>query len=117
MNPIVSDGEVERDTWEDEDVPNVMSLVILPAEIMRNCSLFGMAFYQPVFDGWVKQPSACCAAAAVAGAWNALHRLHRRNPGACTHLDVVQVSSLQIMDGECWLTYSAARFIRTSSYS
>lgn len=30
-----------------------------------------------LFDGWVKQPSPCCGAASIAGAYNALHGLHR----------------------------------------
>ena len=43
--------------------------------------------------GWVKQPSACCAAASVAGSWNCLANLGRndRDLGALSHDDVLDV--------------------------
>lgn len=42
-----------------------------------------------MFSGWVKQPSACCGAASVAGAWNALFGLHRSNVKSKKHVDVL----------------------------
>lgn len=37
----------------------------------------------------MKQPSPCCAAAAVAGAWNALGGMDRSHPAALHHSDVI----------------------------
>jgi len=85
--------EFERDTIEDEDVSNITALVILPASVLMNCSMFGMHFNKAVFDGWVKQPSPCCGAAAVAGAWNSVQNIHRRSTNALSHMDVVKVGS------------------------
>lgn len=42
-------------------------------------------------SGWVKQPSPCCGAASVAGALNALLRLHRDDPMAFSHTDILRV--------------------------
>lgn len=39
----------------------------------------------------MKQPSPCCAAAAVAGAWNALGGMDRSHPNALRHTDVVHI--------------------------
>jgi hypothetical protein len=44
-----------------------------------------------VTSGWVKQPSPCCAAAAVAGAWNALGCMDRSHPSALHFPDVIAI--------------------------
>lgn len=41
--------------------------------------------------GWVKQPSPCCAAAAVAGAWNALAGIERTHAKALHFPDVISI--------------------------
>lgn len=41
------------------------------------CSRVGLAYNAAALAGWVPQPSPCCAAAAVAGAWNSLAGLRR----------------------------------------
>lgn len=39
----------------------------------------------------VKQPSACCGAAAVAGALNCLGSMNRKHPCALTHIDILNI--------------------------
>ena len=50
---------------------------------------FGVAYDGALLDAWVKQPSPCCAAAAVAGAINGLSGLHRHDDNALGRLDVL----------------------------
>ena len=50
---------------------------------------FGVAYDGALLDAWVKQPSPCCAAAAVAGAINGLSGLHRHDDNALGPLDVL----------------------------
>jgi len=52
---------------------------------------FGMAYSSAVFDGWVNQPSPCCAAASIAGAWNVVHQLNRDDSAALTASDALGV--------------------------
>ena len=58
---------VEMDTIESEEIPDILS-IILPSNF-SSLSIFSFSFNRRVFDGWVKQPSACCGAASVAGIW------------------------------------------------
>lgn len=50
-----------------------------------------MHYRQGVFSGWVRQPSPCCGAASLAGAFNALLGLHRNDSKALTHISVLTV--------------------------
>jgi hypothetical protein len=50
-----------------------------------------MGYNSNIFQGWVKQPSPCCAASSVAGAWNALHGYHRTNSKALQYFDVLAI--------------------------
>jgi hypothetical protein len=83
-------GTMERDTEEREDIPNLFEFLLVSKEILNNAQCFGMHYNRTVFDGWVKQPSPCCAASSVAGAWNALHGKHRQDSDALQHTDVLQ---------------------------
>jgi len=100
------DEVVEKDTDDaEENVPNLLDF-LLPAGglIEAGSSQFGIFGNRNVIQGWVKQPSPCCAAAAVAGAINALASLHRKDSRAFNHDDVLgiyraifsrQISNLQ----------------------
>ena len=90
-------GEViEQDTLESEDVPDILS-ILLPNDINTLCS-FSFSFNRRIFDGWVKQPSACCGAASLAGAWNALSCIHRSNKDSLTHIDVLHIYETIFID-------------------
>ena len=82
---------VERDTDEIEDVTNVFEFLIPAGAVPADCSQFSLSYNKNVLDGWVRQPSACCGAASVAGAWNALAKLHRGDKMALTHESVLTV--------------------------
>ena len=82
---------VERDTDEIEDVTNVFEFLIPAGTVPADCSQFSLSYNKNVLDGWVRQPSACCGAASVAGAWNALAKLHRGDKMALTHESVLTV--------------------------
>ena len=62
-NSTIVGEVVEQDTVESEDVPDILSM-LLPNDINTLCS-FSFAFNRRIFDGWVKQPSACCGAASL----------------------------------------------------
>jgi len=48
-------------------------------------------FNRSVMENWVPQPSPCCGCASVAGAFNALWRLGRGSPNACTVREVAEI--------------------------
>jgi hypothetical protein len=94
---------IEQDTEDQEDIPNLFNFLLPPTIDWSNTyssriSQFGLYYNQGVFNGWVKQPSPCCAAASVAGAWNALHHYHRKDSEALGHRDVLTVYDEIIRD-------------------
>lgn len=82
---------MEQDSAETEDVQNLMDYVLPGGHLPTHYQQFGFQINRKVFEGWVKQPSPCCGAAAVAGAWNALLSLHRHNPKAINHKSVLEI--------------------------
>jgi hypothetical protein len=91
---------VEQDTQDSEDIENIFAF-LLPKEVQESQPVanFGLQYNRYIFQGWVKQPSACCGAASVAGAWNALHGYHRNHEKAKTHIDVLDIYR-NIMEGK-----------------
>lgn len=93
-------AEVEMDTAESEEDSCAWSLVqssLLPPDGRLPCGAdgappprFGLHVSGAVFGGWVKQSSPACAAASVAGAWNALAGGGRRGPLALRQDDVLR---------------------------
>lgn len=82
---------VEQDTIESEDIQNLLEYVLPAGGIPANATSFGMQYNKRLFNGWVKQPSPCCAAASVAGAWNSLSNLHRSDHNAVQHNNVLDL--------------------------
>jgi len=89
---------VEKDTDEIEDVTNVFEFLLPPGTVPSDCSQFSLSYNKRVLDAWVRQPSACCGAASVAGAWNALANLHRSDKRALTHNSVLAVYRNMFVD-------------------
>lgn len=87
---------IEMDTIESEEITDILSL-LLPSNF-SSLSIFSFSFNKRVFDGWVKQSSACCGAASVAGAWNALSCLHRSDKEALNHKDVLRIYETIFID-------------------
>jgi hypothetical protein len=93
-------AEVEMDTAESEEDSCTWSLIqssLLPPDGRLPCGAdgappprFGLHVSGAVFGGWVKQSSPACAAASVAGAWNALAGGGRRGPLALRQDDVLR---------------------------
>jgi hypothetical protein len=85
--------QVESDTFDSENITDIFSYLLPSAEIQKDQKIFGLLFNRNVFNGWVKQPSACCAAASLAGAWNALLNLGRNDTelGALGHEDILVI--------------------------
>lgn len=86
---------IEQDTEENEDIPNIFNF-LLPFSSLeefggRQFTQFSVSFNQNIFQGWVKQPSPCCAAAAVAGAWNAIHHYSRNNEHAYQYHHILAI--------------------------
>lgn len=79
----------EQDTADSEDISNLVEFII-PSDI-SSCDQFSFSYNRKLFSGWVKQPSPCCGAAVVAGAWNALRNVHRSHEKAATHLDILRI--------------------------
>lgn len=91
---------VEQDTEDSEEIVNIFAF-LLPKEVQESQQIanFGLQYNRYIFQGWVKQPSPCCAAASVAGAWNALHGYHRNCAKAKTHANVLDIYR-NIMEGK-----------------
>lgn len=89
---------VEQDDAAPEDTSNIIQFLRdgMPAEdaCLQEASLYN----RRIFNGWMKQPSACCAAASVAGAFNALACVRRGDDGALTHAEVLQVYESMFSD-------------------
>jgi len=82
---------IEQDTGDSEDIPNLLEFLLPESSLVNQTGSFGIAFNRQLFNGWVKQPSACCGAAAVAGAWNGLLDYHRKDSLSINHLNVLDV--------------------------
>lgn len=82
---------VEQDTGDSEDIPNLLEFLLPESSIVAQSGTFGITFNRRLFNAWVKQPSACCGAAAVAGAWNGLLNFHRTDAQSINHIDVLRV--------------------------
>jgi hypothetical protein len=56
--------DIEKDTVDSESMSIIDLLAFLnpSSEILGNIRCFGLYFDRNIFDGWVKQPSPCCAA-------------------------------------------------------
>lgn len=89
---------VEQDSGETEDILNIVEFLKdgMPGE--QACLQEGYFYNKRVFSGWMKQPSACCAAASLAGAFNALGCLQRSDVGALTHIDILQIYKSMFSD-------------------
>lgn len=120
---VSEDPGEERDTEESADV-DALQLVLMerlpwastfkgavPASPQRDLSRFsrfGCGFNRGLLDGWVAQPSPCCAAASVAGAFNCLWRRGRGDPNSFTfrqcadlmahHCDLLRQRRLQRLE-------------------
>jgi hypothetical protein len=81
---------IEQDTNEEEDVSNIVQYVLPELSIQHSALNLGISINFKLFAGWVRQPSPCCGAASVAGAWNALFGLHRRSPYSFNHVKVIE---------------------------
>eukprot|EP00752_Nemacystus_decipiens_P001290 g1283.t1 len=78
-----SHGEpIEADTEDPEDVPDLNALLLPSGALPLDVERFSVSYSAAVLAGWVKQGSPCCAAASLAGAWNALCGRARGAPGA-----------------------------------
>jgi hypothetical protein len=89
---------VEQDTIQSEDTVNILEFIRdgMPSE--ESCLQEGFFYNRRVFNGWMKQPSACCAAASVAGAFNALACLRRGSEGILAHSDILQIYESMFCD-------------------
>lgn len=93
---------VEQDTSDSAELSHaelIQTMLPSPEVVdLGKVSQFGFHYNKKVFDGWVKQPSPCCAAAAVAGAWNALSNRHRNDVKALSHTDILNVYEQLLRD-------------------
>lgn len=90
-------GLVEKDTEEAENSPSLQELLLPPTigarvpQFPAKVAKFSLSYSIDCLEGWVKQPSPCCAAASVAGAWNAATGLLRSDSAALSHADVLRL--------------------------
>ena len=92
--PSVQEPKVKDDYERDTDAPEEIDLMalLLPDGQLPHClDKFSLQYSMAAFKGWVKQRSPACAAASVAGSWNALMGLSRDQDGALQQDDVVAV--------------------------
>ena len=100
---------LEKDTEDIEEIGDVLGFLLPPGTVSADCLQFSLSYNKRVLDGWVRQPSACCGAASVASAWNALAHLHRNAPTALTHSSVLCVYRAMFVSMICRKTASFER--------
>eukprot|EP01006_Ploeotia_vitrea_P048808 TRINITY_DN67276_c8_g1_i1.p1 TRINITY_DN67276_c8_g1~~TRINITY_DN67276_c8_g1_i1.p1 ORF type:complete len:563 (-),score=58.43 TRINITY_DN67276_c8_g1_i1:76-1764(-) len=81
----------EMDTAGSEDALDVHALVLPDGKLPKTPSKCFLCFSMEVLSGWVKQASPACAAAAAAGAWNAVRALHRNHLNAASQDIVLEI--------------------------
>jgi hypothetical protein len=89
---------VEKDSDDKEEISNLFEFLIPEKDIIENAISFGFHYNRSIFNGWVKQPSPCCAASSVAGAWNALRTIHRQDSNAISHADVLNIYKVIVQE-------------------
>ncbi|CBN76549.1 conserved unknown protein [Ectocarpus siliculosus] len=100
---------VEADTEEPEDVSDLNTLLLPSGALPLDVERFSVSYSRALLTGWVKQGSPCCAAASVAGAWNALGGLPRGSHGALNSESVLRAMRA-VVQGQ--VTSMIARFER-----
>jgi len=88
VDPITGE-RIEADTADSEDTLNLQTILLPSSSFPPNAKSFSVSYNKGLLDGWVKQPSPCCAAASVAGAYNGLMDLTREEAGSKGHMDVL----------------------------
>ena len=83
--------QVEQDTADTEDIVDLMKTLLPNGDFPSSASQFGLHYNMKIFHGWVKQPSACCAASSLAGAWNCLADVSRHDAEALNHIDILNI--------------------------
>lgn len=81
---------VEADTEEPEEVSDLNTLLLPSGALPLDVERFSVSYSRALLAGWVKQGSPCCAAASVAGAWNALGGVPRGSHGALNSESVLK---------------------------
>ncbi|CAM9490304.1 unnamed protein product, partial [Ectocarpus sp. 13 AM-2016] len=90
VNVIAYGERVEADTEEPEDVSDLNTLLLPSGTLPLDVERFSVSYSRALLKGWVKQGSPCCAAASLAGAWNALGGLPRGSRGALNSESVLR---------------------------
>jgi hypothetical protein len=72
-------------TWSQLSARDLM-MSLMPAD---DCTFVSISHNRALLDGWATQPSPCCAAASVAGAFNSLAGLRRDGVHRVTHTDAL----------------------------
>jgi len=80
----------ERDTNAPEE-EDLMALLLPQGQLPRCADRFSLLYNAAAIYGWVKQGSPACAAASLAGSWNALMSLGRSAEGALSVDDLLDV--------------------------
>eukprot|EP00668_Euglena_longa_P031535 GGOE01040759.1.p1 GENE.GGOE01040759.1~~GGOE01040759.1.p1 ORF type:complete len:443 (+),score=48.18 GGOE01040759.1:74-1402(+) len=86
-----SEAVEDVDTGDAENAMCSEAFLLPNGRIPPNVQRFGFHISYGALNGWVKQSSPVCAAASSAGAWNAVHGLHRGAPGAHDQHSVLAV--------------------------
>lgn len=97
------------DTEDPEDVSDLSTLLLPEGTFPTDVERFSVSYSRALLAGWVKQDSPCCAAASVAGAWNALMQRSRGDEGALSSESVLRVMRVVLEDQIASMT---ARLVR-----
>jgi hypothetical protein len=89
---------MEQDTADTEDIGNIYEFLMKDGALPEHASQVSLSYSRSCLEGWVKQPSPCCGAAAIAGAWNALANLKRNDPRALNHISILNIYRIMFVD-------------------
>lgn len=88
--PASGDTVVEADTEESEEISDLDALLLPSGALPLDVERFSVSYSRALLEGWVKQGSPCCAAASLAGAWNAVSGKPRGAEGSLSSGSVLR---------------------------
>lgn len=96
-----SRDSVEADTEDPEEISDLNAMLLPSGALPLDVERFSVSYSRALLEGWVKQGSPCCAAASLAGAWNALSGKPRGTEGALNSESVLRAMQSVVEEQIC----------------
>ncbi|CAM9544318.1 unnamed protein product [Scytosiphon promiscuus] len=110
-----SGDSVEADTEDSEEISDLSALLLPSGALPVDVERFSVSYSKALLEGWVKQGSPCCAAASLAGAWNALCGRPRGTDGALSTESVLRAMRSVVKEQICGMVARFERLLGASA--